>query len=38
MDIAHAREVLGWQPEYTLESGFAAYAEEMRALLAANAP
>ena len=37
MDIGHARDVLGWQPEYTLEEGFAAYAEEMRAALGANA-
>ena len=38
MDIGHASEVLGWRPEYTLESGFAAYVEEMRALMGANAP
>ena len=36
MDIGLAREVLGWAPEYTLESGFAAYVEEMRAALGAN--
>lgn len=38
MDIDHARDVLGWQPKYTLESGFAAYVEEMRAALGANQP
>lgn len=37
MDIGHARDVLGWEPEYTLEAGFAAYVEEMRAALGANA-
>ena len=36
MDIGHARDVLGWEPEYTLEAGFAAYVEEMRAALGAN--
>lgn len=36
MDIGLARDVLGWEPEYTLESGFAAYVEEMRAALGAN--
>ena len=37
MDIGHAREILGWEPEYTLEEGFAAYVEEMRAEFGANA-
>ena len=36
MDIGRARDVLGWEPEYTLEAGFAAYVEEMRAALGAN--
>lgn len=33
MDIGHAAEVLGWTPAYTLEQGFAAYAEELKTYL-----
>ncbi len=38
MDVGHARDMLGWEPEYDLESGFAAYVEEMRPLVGANRP
>ena len=38
MDIGHARDVLGWRPEYTLEAGFAAYIDEMRPLVGADRP
>lgn len=33
MDISHAAEVLGWTPGYTLEEGFADYANDLKAYL-----
>jgi nucleoside-diphosphate-sugar epimerase len=32
MAIAKAKQVLGWQPEYDLESGFKDYIGELRQL------
>ncbi|MGH7825184.1 MAG: NAD-dependent epimerase/dehydratase family protein, partial [Candidatus Binatia bacterium] len=32
MDIARAKQLLGWQAEYDLETGFKDYIEELKAL------
>lgn len=36
LDHSQARELLGWQPEFTMEEGFADYIEDLRAEMGRN--